>query len=158
VEKAIRARRHKPVLLVDLARPRDIEAEVATLSDVYLYSLDDLAHIVDKNAGVRQVAAEKAEMVIDTFTEHFIRSQHALSTVTTVRAFRDKINNISETEVRRALHLLRIGESAEYVISLLAQSIANKVMHHPTITIKRAGYKGDATLLEAAKALFDLPT
>jgi glutamyl-tRNA reductase len=144
-------------MMVDLAMPRDIEPEVAFLADVYLYTLDDLQPIVDKHAHERKIAAVEAEAVIDTFTKHFIRCQNSLATVATVRAFRDKINNISEMEIKRALHALRNGVAADYVISSLGQSIANKVMHHPTITIKRAGYEGDYGLLGAAKALFDLP-
>ena len=107
VERAIKARKHRPMLMVDIAVPRDIEPEVGVLNDVYLYTVDDLKEIIDEGLRSRQQAALQAEDIIDTQTLRFMGWLRSLDAVSTIRAYRDQAEGISAAELERARRLLR---------------------------------------------------
>ena len=132
VERAIRARRHRPIVMVDLAVPRDVEAEVADLDDVFLYSLDDLAQIVESGLESRQAAVVEAEQIIDTRVDCFLHWIASRDAVPTIRALRDNAERVRRHEVERAVKLLSRGEDPQRVIEALSHGLTNKFLHGPT--------------------------
>ncbi|MGJ0427780.1 glutamyl-tRNA reductase [Methylobacter sp.] len=156
VESAIKKRKHKPVFMVDLAVPRDIEAEVEQLRDVYLYTIDDLQNTIDQNMNSRRQAAEQAEEIIDTQVGYFLawlRSQGAQSTI---RDYRFQAEQMRDEALQKALALLKNGTSPEETLSRLAYSLTNKLIHTPSIQIREAGENERHDLVAAAREIFKL--
>lgn len=156
VESAVKTRKRRPMLLVDLAVPRDIEAEVANMDDVYLYAIDDLKDIVQENMQSRVAAAREAEKIIDTRVIDFMHWVRTLDAVPTIRALRDSADAVREAELRRAQGKLARGEDPAKVIEQLARALTNKFTHAPSDALRRANHDGNDGLLEAARRLFDL--
>jgi glutamyl-tRNA reductase len=138
VERALKARRHMPMLMIDLAVPRDVEAEVSELDDVFLYSVDDLGLMVQEGRDQRQAAVDKAEAIIDAGVTDFMRWLGMREAVPTIRALRDQAERTRRHEVERALRRLSHGESPEQVLEQLSQSLTNKLLHPPTHALNRA--------------------
>ncbi|HEX5476361.1 MAG TPA: glutamyl-tRNA reductase, partial [Burkholderiales bacterium] len=132
VERALRERRRRPIFMVDLAVPRDIEPEVAELDDVFLYTVDDLAGIVSANLDSRRAAVEQAEVIIDTQVSQFMHWMRVRGNVPLIRSLREGAEAARRRELERALKLLQRGESAEHVLEQLSQGLTNKLMHAPT--------------------------
>jgi glutamyl-tRNA reductase len=156
VESALKARKHKPMFMVDLAVPRDIEPEVAQLRDVYLYTVDDLRNTIEENLKSRQEAAKKAEEIIDTEVEHFLGWLRAQGAASTIRDFRDRAHEIRNEALQRAKQALRCGKSPEEALDLLANLLTNKLIHIPSVQIKQAGIHERHDLIAAARELFKL--
>lgn len=155
-ERALKKRKHRPVFMVDIAVPRDIEPEVGELNDIYLYTVDELKDVVQENLKSRQEAAGEAEKIIDEKVVEFMRWAHSLDAVPTIRALRESATAMREAEVSRALRQLARGENAADVLEQLARALTNKLTHDPTAALRQADHEGDAQLLEAARRLFDL--
>jgi glutamyl-tRNA reductase len=156
VESAIKKRKHKPMFMVDLAVPRDIEAEVEQLRDVYLYTVDDLQSTIDQNIDSRRKAAVQAEEIIDTQVEHFLswmRSQGAQSVIKDYRLQAELIRNEALT---KALKQLNNGRSAEEALNLLAHTLTNKLIHTPSAQLREAGANDRHDLVAAAREIFKL--
>lgn len=156
VESALKKRRRKPMFMVDIAVPRDIEPEVGELDDVYLYSVDDLREVIDEGLRSRQQAAEKAETIVADGVEQFLRERRALDSVSTIRAYRQKAEELRDQELNKALRALESGTPAEQVLNQLARGLTNKLLHAPTTRLKKAGATGDIHLLDFTHELFDL--
>lgn len=156
VESAIRARKHKPIFMVDLAVPRDIEPEVEQLRDVYLYTVDDLRNTVEENMKSRQEAAKQAEEIIDTEVEHFISWLRAQGAAATIRDFRAHADQIREEALNKALRALKRGKQPEEALDLLANALTNKLTHIPSTQIRQAGMNERHDLIAAARELFKL--
>jgi len=156
VESALKARKHKPMFMVDLAVPRDIEPEVAQLRDVYLYTVDDLRNTIEENLKSRQEAAKKAEEIIDTEVEHFLGWLRAQGATSTIRDFRNHAQEIRSEALNRAKQALRCGKSPEEALDLLANLLTNKLIHIPSVQIKQAGIHERHDLIAAARELFQL--
>jgi glutamyl-tRNA reductase len=156
VEKALKKRRHRPIFMVDLAVPRDIETEVSELSDIYLYTVDDLQNVVEENLQTRREAASEAEQIIDLQVGQFVCWLKSLDAVPMIRALRENVDQIRQSELEKAHRLLASGETAEVVIETLARSLSNKYTHAPTTALKKAGLEADKAVIEAARRLFDL--
>lgn len=156
VERAVKERRHKPMLLIDLAVPRDIEEEVGEVADAYLYSVDDISEVIDDNVKSRAEAAAQAEAIIERGVEEYFRQRRSLNAVATLRAFRDKADAIRDKELQRALKSLEKGESADMVLESLARAITNKLTHAPSVQMKKASSEGRDELLELTQELYDL--
>jgi glutamyl-tRNA reductase len=156
VESALKARKHKPMFMVDLAVPRDIEPEVAQLRDVYLYTVDDLRNTIEENLKSRQEAAKKAEEIIDTEVEHFLGWLRAQGATSTIRDFRSHAETIRAEALHRAKQALRCGKSPEEALDLLANLLTNKLIHIPSVQIKQAGIHERHDLIAAARELFQL--
>ncbi len=156
VESALKARRHRPVFMVDLAVPRDIEPEVGELADVYLYTVDDLQEAVQVNIQSRQEAAKEAEKIIDIQSVDFMHWVRSLDSVPAIRALRETTAAVCDAELKRAQRRLARGDDPQKVMAQLARALANKFTHAPSDALKKAGHDGDAQLLEAARRLFDL--
>ena len=135
VERALKARRHRPVLIVDLAVPRDVEAEVGQMDDVFLYTVDDLGKVVQEGRDLRAAEVVKAEEIIDSKVVDFMQWLGSREAVPTIRALRDQAERARRNEVDRALRLLHKGESPEKVLELLSQALTNKLMHGPTAAL-----------------------
>jgi len=132
VESALKARRHLPMLMIDLAVPRDIEAEVGRLDDVFLYTVDDLGKLVQEGQEVRQGAVGKAEAIIDAGVSDFMQWLGTREAVPTIRALRDQAERTRRHELERALRKLARGEPAADVLEALSQALTNKLLHPPT--------------------------
>jgi len=158
VERAIKIRKHQPILMVDIAVPRDIEEEVGELDDVYLYTVDDLQEIIDEGLRSRQEAALQAEEIIDTQVTHFMGWLRSLDAVSTIRNYRSKIDVIREAELDKAKRMLAQGNDPEKVLTQLARGLTNKIAHTPSAQMKQAGFDGRSDLLDAARELLDLDT
>ncbi|WP_372523854.1 glutamyl-tRNA reductase [Sulfuricaulis sp.] len=156
VERALKARKHRPMFMLDIAVPRDIEAEVGELNDVYLYTIDDLKEVVQENMESRQEAAREAEKIIDTQVVDFMRWVKSLDAVPTIRAIRESADALREAEVERARRRLAHGEDPAKVIEQLARALTNKFTHAPTDVLRKADHDGNGALLEAARRLFGL--
>ncbi|MEY8194109.1 MAG: glutamyl-tRNA reductase [Cycloclasticus sp.] len=156
VETAILKRKHKPIFMMDLAVPHDIEKEVGSLSDVYLYCIDDLKNIVDDGLQSRRKAAKQAEEIIDIQVSHFqtwIRAQGASKTIYQLR---QKSERTREELLNKAINSLNNGHSAERVLQRLANDLTNKLLHAPSSSLKQAASEGNHDLLSAAQQLFNL--
>jgi glutamyl-tRNA reductase len=156
VESALKKRKHKPMLMVDIAVPRDIEPEVNNLNDVYLYTVDDLQDIIQEGLRSRQEAAQQAEEIIDTEVSHFMHWLQSLDAVSTIRAMRENAQSQRDVELERALRLLQSGKNAEQVIAEMANRLTNKLIHTPSVQLKKAGYDARKEIFDAARELYDL--
>jgi glutamyl-tRNA reductase len=132
VERALRARRRRPMFMVDLAVPRDIEPEAGELDDVFLYTVDDLAQIVSDNRDARRAAVEQAEAMIDTQVGQFMRWMQVRESVPLIRALREQGEQARRHELERALRLLQRGDDPASVLEALSQGLTNKLLHPPT--------------------------
>jgi glutamyl-tRNA reductase len=132
VERAIKTRKRRPIFMVDLAVPRDIEPEVAQLDDVYLYTVDDLAQVVQEGLGNRQEAALEAETIITERVEHFMHWLKTRDAVPTIRALRDQAEVLRLSELEKAQKLLAKGEDPAAVIEALSNALTNKFLHAPS--------------------------
>jgi len=138
VERVLKVRRHRPVLMIDLAVPRDVEAEVARLDDVFLYTVDDLGRVVQEGRDLRMAAVEKAEQIIGAKVNDFMHWLAAREAVPTIRALRDQAERARRNELERALRRLRHGDAAAEVLEALSQALTNKLMHGPTAALHDA--------------------
>lgn len=132
VERALKARKHRPLFIVDLAVPRDVESEVAELDDVFLYTVDDLSEVVRDGMDMRQGAVKEAEVIINSGVVDFIHWMEAREVVPTIRALRDHTERQRRHELEKALRLLAKGEAPEKVLELMSNSLTNKFLHAPT--------------------------
>lgn len=132
VERAVKLRKHRPMFMVDLAVPRDVEAEVADLDDVFLYSVDDLAQIVQEGLGSRQQAAAEAETIIDVRVDNFMHWLETREAVPTIRALRDHADRVRRHEVEKALKQIARGEDPQRVLETLSNTLTNKFLHAPS--------------------------
>jgi glutamyl-tRNA reductase len=153
IERALKTRKHRPMFLVDLAVPRDIEPEVEQLHDVFLYTVDDLADVVQENKKHRQTAAEQAELIVQEETQHFIQNLQVLKVVDTLREYRQNMEQIRDELLTKACQQLQQGVPAEQVLQQLARLLTNKFMHQPCIQLKQASYEGDEETLTLMQRL-----
>lgn len=156
IESAIKVRKHRPMFMLDLAVPRDIEPEVSELEDVYLYNIDDLQQVVNENLKNREDSSELARELIDLHTARFMRELQALDAVQVVRDYRNKIINARDDVLQHAKQQLARGADPDAVLEALARSLTNKVMHDPTVQLRQAAFDGRPELLLLARKLFDL--
>jgi len=154
VERALRARRRRPMFMVDLAVPRDIEPEAGDLDDVFLYTLDDLSQVVSENLDARRSAVEQAEAIIETQVGQFMHWMEGRQNVPLIRALRDQAETARRHEVERALRLLQRGEDPASVLETLSQGLTNKLMHAPTQALSDAAADERRALAELLGRLF----
>lgn len=156
VEDALKKRKRKPMFMVDIAVPRDIEPQVGDLADVFLYTVDDLKEVIDENKKSREQAAEIAREIIEEGVSRYHEEQRAASSVTVIKAFRRNIDVLRQQELQKSLKLLACGGDPEDVLAGLARNLTNKFLHQPTAELKRAGVEGRERALEEFKTLFSL--
>ena len=158
IERAIRARRHRPMLMIDLAVPRDIEVEAGELDDVFLYSVDDLGKIVQEGLDTRQAAVAEAEAIISANVHDFMRWLEGREVVPTIRALRDNAERMRRLELERAARLLAKGEDPQKVLEQLSHSLTNKFLHAPTHALNAAEAKDREALVAALARLYQVST
>ncbi|MEY2632028.1 MAG: hypothetical protein RIR00_682 [Pseudomonadota bacterium] len=156
VERAIKVRRHRPMFMVDLAVPRDIEVEVGELDDVFLYTVDDLAQVVESGLESRQAAVVEAEAIIGSCVDQFLNWLESRDGVPLIRSLRDAAERMRRHEMEHALKLLAKGEPAEKVMEALSQRLTNKFLHAPTQALNQAAPDERASLQACAARLFHL--
>jgi glutamyl-tRNA reductase len=156
VERAMKKRKHAPMFMVDIAVPRDIEAEVAEISDIYLYTVDDLKDIIEENVRQREDAAKDAVEIIEAGSADFMRQLRTLDAVTTLKAFRNHAEEIRDTELQKALKRLQKGDAPEKVINTLANLLTNKLIHQPTVQMRDASSQGRKEIMELVQELYQL--
>ncbi len=156
VERALKQRKHRPMFMVDIAIPRDIEPEVAELDDVYLYCVDDLHGIIEENIQSRREAAQQAEEIIRTQVDHFIAWLRTQDAVPVIRALREKAEQDSQLLLKKALKQLNQGVPAEQLLTELARTLTNKLLHEPSRQLRQSGFQAETDLIESAKTLFNI--
>lgn len=147
VERALKQRRHKPMLLIDLAVPRDVEPEVAELADAYLYAVDDLQSIIEENQSSRQQAARQAERLIGEARDDFMAWFAGLDSQVLIRRFRDQGERWQQQELARARQALAQGDEPGEVLAGLAHRLTHKLQHHPTAALREAAQRQDSEAL-----------
>ena len=156
VERAVKTRRHRPMFMVDLAVPRDIEPEVAQLDDVFLYTVDDLAQVVSEGMVNRQEAAINAEMIVQARVDTFMQWLAKRDAVPTIKALRDQAEAMRQTELEKALKLIQKGEKAEIVLEALSNALTNKFLHAPSHALNQAHGDEHAKLENILKQLYQI--
>jgi len=154
VSAALKQRRHKPMLLFDLAVPRDIATDVAALEDAYLYTVDDLEQAVAANRASRLQAADAAQAIIDVQVAHYLENQQAASRQHVLRDLRHFADHTRDSLLARAQQQLAGGKPAEQVLAQFANSLTKQLLHPPTVALRQAALGQDHTLLDAAARLF----
>ena len=157
VERALKARRRRPMFMVDLAVPRDIEAEVGDLDDVFMYTIDDLSGIVSANLDARRSAVVQAEAIIETQVGQFMHWMAARESVPLIRALREQAELARGHEVERAMKLLARGDDPKGVLESLSQGLTNKLMHAPTQALNEAQGEERRALADLVARLFHIP-
>lgn len=156
VERALKKRRHRPVFMVDIAVPRDIEAEVGELPDVYLYSVDDLKTVIEANVRSRREAAREALQIIGRSTDAFSQSLKERQAADIIRQLRTRSDTLKDAELGKARRALAQGGDPEQVLEQLARGLTNKLLHAPTVALRKAHAEGEAEARDWAARLFDL--
>ncbi|GGD43206.1 glutamyl-tRNA reductase [Pseudoxanthomonas indica] len=154
VEQALLRRKHKPMLLFDLAVPRDIAADVGDLKDAYLYTVDDLERAVEDNRRSRREAADAAEAIIDLQVARFVESLQASGRQEPLKRLRAHGDAAREDILGKARQQLANGRDADEVLEFLAHSLTNRLLHPPTAALREAALRGDGELARAAERLF----
>lgn len=157
VERALKARRHKPMVMVDLAIPRDIEEEAGHLDDIFLYTLDDLGQIVESGLESRQAAVIEAEAIIDERVHGFLHWLESREAVPTIRALRDSAERLRRHEIEHALKLLARGDAPDAVLEALSQGLTNKLLHAPTHALNQAEGAERAEIAALIARIYRLP-
>ncbi|MGF1695830.1 glutamyl-tRNA reductase [Vibrio kyushuensis] len=147
VETALKARKNQPILLVDIAVPRDIESQVGDLNDAYLYTVDDLQSIVDSNIEQRKVEAIQAEAIVSEESASFMTWLRSLQAVDSIREYRKSSNEIREELLAKSLQSLLAGGEPEKVILELSNKLTNRLIHAPTRALQSAAEQGEPAKL-----------
>jgi len=156
VERALKQRKHKPILMIDIAVPRDIEPEVNQLDDIYLYSVDDLQEIINEGLRSRQQAAEQAEEIINVQVIHFNGWLQSLDAGLTIGTYRQNAEQLRDNELEKARQLIARGVNTDEVLKRFAYNLTNKLIHQPSSQMKKASYEGRNNIIDAARELLGI--
>ncbi|QRP64757.1 glutamyl-tRNA reductase [Rhodanobacter sp. FDAARGOS 1247] len=156
VEQAMLARKRRPMFMVDIAVPRDIEADVGELPDVYLYGIDDLRQVIDENIRSRAAAAHDAEAIIDLQVDRYMAWRRALTVRNPALDMRQHAEVYRDEVLLKARGMLAHGKSPDEALAFLANTLTNKLLHHPSARLREAALNGDLDLLHAAGRLYGL--
>jgi len=154
VESALKKRKHKPVFMVDLAVPRDIEPEVAELDDAYLYTVDDLQDVISENMQNRKEASKQAEEIIDIQTSHFWDWILAQKNVSIIKSLRHQAEQSKQQSLNQAYKMLERGHNPQEVLKVMAHQLTNRITHKPCSVLRNSTDHNQQELLTAARTLF----
>lgn len=154
VRAALVARRHRPMFMLDLAVPRDIDPQVGRLEDVYLYTIDDLRQVIDQNVKARQDEAGAARRIIDADVARFMSGLKVLDAVPMIRDLRSQAETARDQTLDHARRMLAAGHEPEQVLEYLAGTLTNRLLHAPSASLREAAERGDDALAAAAARLF----
>jgi len=155
-EKAIKARKRKPMFACDIAVPRDIHPDVAKLDDVYLYTVDDLDKVVLDGQDSREAAVADANRILDDEIHRYLSVQRARQTVPTINALREHADSVRDEVLAQALRRIGNGADGQEVLEYATAAMLKKLLHHPSVKLREAGESGDEDLVAAARKLFGL--
>ena len=158
VERALKTRKHRPLFIVDLAVPRDVEEEVAELNDVFLYTVDDLSEVVRDGLDARQGAVKEAEVIIDSGVADFIHWMESREVVPTILALRDHAERHRRHEIEKALRQLAKGEDIGQVLEALSNGLTNKFLHAPTHALNHVQASERDAFLDMVHRIYNLHT
>lgn len=156
IRQAVKIRRRKPMFVLDLAVPRDIDPTAGELEDVYLYSVDDLEGVIQDNMRSRQQAALAADSMIDSRIDEFVAWMDSRAAVDTITALRRDADDTRQEVVDKAQRMLEQGEAADQVVEFLGRSLTNKLLHEPTAALRQARGAEQQQLLRTVRTLFNL--
>ncbi len=156
VKAALKQRRYRPLLLIDLAVPRNIDPAIRALADVYLYTVDDLHAIIQENLQSRRAAAEQAEDIIARQVDQFMSWVRAQNSAKTIRTLRQQAEQMRDEVHRRALKQLQGGKTPEEVLRYLATTLTNKLIHAPCVSMRKAAAVGRAEVIEWLHEVYGL--
>ena len=156
MEKVTHTRKRKPVFAVDIAVPRDLDPDIGALDDVYLYSIDDLDHVITEGLSNRESAVTDANRILDEEIARYIAIERAREVVPLITALRDQGNAVREEVMQQARRRLAKGADNDEVLEYVTASLLKKLLHRPTVRLREAGESADETLIEAASKLFGL--
>ncbi|GFE79562.1 glutamyl-tRNA reductase [Steroidobacter agaridevorans] len=154
VQAAVRARKRKPIFMVDIAVPRDIEAEVSKIEDVYLFTIDDLQNVVNENLASRREAARDASEMLATEVSLFEQQLKTLDAVPMIRQLRQDAEEVRSQTAAQARRMLAAGRDPKDVVDFLSSTLTNRLLHGPSQRLREAAEQGEVELLEAARILF----
>jgi len=153
VEAALKKRKHKPIFMVDIAVPRDIEPQIGELADIYLYTVDDLQQVIQDNIKSRQSAALAAEELVLCGTSAFMQQLRERAAVDALRGYRQQAERLRDEELQKASRLLASGNPADEVLAQFARALTNKLLHAPTVQLKRFSAEGRGDALAIAQEM-----
>lgn len=156
VKSSLRQRKRRPVLMVDIAVPRNIDPTVSECDDVYLYTVDDLHDIIAENLESRRSAAQQAEEIVDLQTDHFMAWLRAHHTASAIRALRQQAETLRDQTLAQAQRRLLSGKEPAEVLQYLANTLTNRLIHTPSAGLREAGAQGRSDLVSALKTLYNL--
>jgi glutamyl-tRNA reductase len=159
VQKVIKDRRHKPIFMIDISNPRNVDPEVDKVDNVYLYDIDDLQSKVDVNTEGRAKEAERAEEIVNQEVETYLQWERGLDAVPTIVDLREKVEDIRKRELEKTLGSLNgITEDQKRAVDIMSQAIVNKMLHAPLVVLKQAAASTDSSdaTLNIARKLFNL--
>lgn len=154
IKAALRQRRHRPMFLVDIAVPRDIDPEISKVKDVYLYTIDDLQQVVDENMEQRNAAAQSASGEVDEAVSGFMRWMSGIRAARTLKKIRAQSHEYEEELRERALRKLEAGQDPSEVLEQLTRTLTNKILHWPSKRLREAAESRDYEVLKAADRIF----
>lgn len=156
IESTLKLKKRRPIFMVDLAVPRDIESQVGELEDVYLYNIDDLQTVITQNLKNRERAAQQAEAMIEMQALNYMRQLRVLDAGDIIRSYRNQLESLRDQVLLKATERLQNGDDPQTVMQFMSHSLINKIMHQPTLAIRQAACNEQIDLLILAKDLFNL--
>jgi glutamyl-tRNA reductase len=156
MEEAVRARRRKPVFAVDIAVPRDIEAEIGELDDVYLYTIDDLDKVIMEGQSNREAAAIDANRILDDETRRYLSIERSKEVAPIITALRDHGDDLRSQVLEQARRRLAKGADSDEVLEFVTSALLKKLLHKPSVRLRQAGELSDKAFIDAASELFGL--
>ncbi len=156
MKAAVKARKRKPIFAVDIAVPRDIESGVGDLEDVYLYTIDDLDRVIQQGQGNREAAAIEADKLLDDEIRRYQDIERSKQAVPVIASLREQSSTIRDEVNAQARRRLARGESAIDVVEYATAALMKKMLHGPSISLRKAGENANEDLIDAARKIFDL--
>jgi glutamyl-tRNA reductase len=156
VRKAMKTRRHKPVFAVDIAVPRDIEAEVAEVRDVFLYTIDDLQKVIQDGQSSREAAAVDANRILDDEIRRYLSIERAKRASPLIVALREQGETIRDGVLREAQRRLDKGVDSREVVEFATAMLMKKILHNPSVRLREAAEHEDTEIIDATRSLFGI--
>lgn len=153
MERTVKIKKRRPILMIDLAVPRDIEPEVGQLTDVYLYNIDDLQCVIDANLKNRHIAAEQAEALVELQVAHYMQQLQVSHISNIIAQFRQETEVLRDQVTQKALDELRQGRDPSAIIQQLSAQLTNKILHQPTMKLRQFAYQQQTDALMIARKL-----
>jgi glutamyl-tRNA reductase len=156
MKAAIKARRHKPVFAVDIAVPRDLDPEIGSLPDVYLYTIDDLDKVIMEGQSNREAAANDAQRILDDETKRYLSIERSKEVAPIITALRDHGDDLREQVLNQARRRLAKGADSDEVLEYVTSALLKKLLHQPSVRLREAGEQSDREFVRMVSELFGL--